>query len=313
LSASYNLHPISCDVGLVQKNALQEDLDQTLGALERFYPLHRHLVDRVAAIWRDCELVICDIAPLGLAAAQRAGVSSVLIENFTWDWIYQPYEQDLPSFRDIDRTLKEIYALADYHIKTAPWCADQPDCFKTPPISRPITLSRALSRQRLGVSEKDAVVLITQGGAEGGLHALDRLGRLDDITFVLPGAVRGEPQRRDNLLLLPRNSHCYHPNLINAADVIIGKLGYSTIAEIHQAGTPFGYICRDNFRESGPLAEYVEKNMSALHIDAKDYESGDWTDYLPELLALPRGPAEAVNGADIAAKFIQNLLETSHD
>jgi len=308
---SWTMRELETDVGLVQIDPIKADLPASVEKLRRMYPLDNGLIRTLAKDLRNqrCSLVIADIAPMGIAAAKAAGLPVVLVENFTWDWIYQPYEREWPDFVAINHELRALYSRADYHIKTEPWCADSPDCLKTPPISRSITLGREQARQRLGVSATEKTVLITHGGTESNHHELDHLSELPDVTFVVPGATPGAPVKRDNLLLLPRKSHCYHPNLINASDVVIGKLGYSTIAEIHQAGTPFGYICRDDFRESGPLAEYVEKNMSALHIGLQEYESGEWVARLPELLALPRGGAPDQFGADIAAAHIRNILE----
>ncbi len=311
LTGSWTMQELETDVGLVQIDPIRADLPASIAKLQRMYPLDQGLIDALAGdlLRQDCALVIADIAPMGIAVAKAAALPVVLVENFTWDWIYQPYQHKWPAFVEINRELRSLYAQTDYHIKTEPWCCDDRDCLKAPPICRPITLDRQLSRQRLGVSAEENIVLITHGGTESNQHELDHLNQVPDVTFVVPGATRGAPVRRGNLLLLPRASHCYHPNLINTADVVIGKLGYSTIAEIHQAGTPFGYICRDGFRESGPLAEYVEKNMGALHIDLQEYESGAWVAHLPELLALPRGDAPDRSGADIAAAHIRNILE----
>ena len=41
----------------------------------------------------DVRLVIADAPPLGCAAAAAAGIPSVVVSNFTWDWIYQAYRR----------------------------------------------------------------------------------------------------------------------------------------------------------------------------------------------------------------------------
>ena len=86
-------HDLVTDIGMVQKNALNEDLPQTIAALDKFLPFDPILIARLAdqLVETDCRLVVCDIAPLGIAVAKAAGIPSVLIENFTWDWIYEAY------------------------------------------------------------------------------------------------------------------------------------------------------------------------------------------------------------------------------
>ena len=76
------------------------------------------------------------------------------------------------------------------------------------------------------------------------------LGR-DDPWLVIPGS----PQlaRDGRVIRLPAHSDFEHPDLIHAADVVVGKLGYSTLAEVWAAGVPFGCVMRPHFPESAPL------------------------------------------------------------
>ncbi|MBN1106743.1 MAG: hypothetical protein JXL84_25295, partial [Deltaproteobacteria bacterium] len=98
LSGSFHLHRVLTDIGLAQKTPLKADLPETIRRLDRFLPFDPAMVERLAGSLRrsGCRLVVCDIAPLGIVAAGTAGIPSVLIENFTWDWIYEAYERDHP-------------------------------------------------------------------------------------------------------------------------------------------------------------------------------------------------------------------------
>lgn len=114
LTAPYTLHPLHTDIGLVQHDALREDFDRTITRLDALYPLRAKLLDRLAELFADCNLVLCDIAPAGIAAAELArkkfgaGVRSVLIENFTWDWIYAGYSEQHPGFKPHIRYLQQL-------------------------------------------------------------------------------------------------------------------------------------------------------------------------------------------------------------
>jgi hypothetical protein len=89
------------DVGLVQQSALVEDLAATVARLDEFVLFDQFLI----CTWADwlqrlhCELLICDIAPLGLVVAEAAGLDSILIENFTWNWIYDGYGLEVPGLQ----------------------------------------------------------------------------------------------------------------------------------------------------------------------------------------------------------------------
>ncbi|NIP24437.1 MAG: hypothetical protein GWO38_11610, partial [Phycisphaerae bacterium] len=82
-------HYMLTDIGLVQQTPFEADLAATVRALKQFLPFDPAQIATRAAELRQqhCVLVVCDIAPLGIRIAQKAGVPSVLIENFTWDWL----------------------------------------------------------------------------------------------------------------------------------------------------------------------------------------------------------------------------------
>jgi hypothetical protein len=93
VTASFTYHTLLTDIGLVQESSLRENIPQTLNLLRKFLPFDLELVIDLAKHIRQlkCELILCDIAALGIAVAEVAKVPSVLIENFTWDWIYEGY------------------------------------------------------------------------------------------------------------------------------------------------------------------------------------------------------------------------------
>ncbi|HMQ55190.1 MAG TPA: hypothetical protein PKD98_24115, partial [Anaerolineae bacterium] len=69
---SFSYHETLTDIGLVQKDALVEDLPQTLEALNNFLPFDPTLVDTLArqVDLAASRLILCDIAPLGIVVAQ---------------------------------------------------------------------------------------------------------------------------------------------------------------------------------------------------------------------------------------------------
>jgi hypothetical protein len=119
LSGAFRYHALLTDVGLTQKNSLVEDLPATLARLSQLFPFDRTVIQTLAeqVVAQGCRLVLCDIAPMGIAVAQAAGLPSLLVENFTWDWIYEgypAYRQPLQPYIDY---LRELFAAADYHIQ----------------------------------------------------------------------------------------------------------------------------------------------------------------------------------------------------
>ena len=299
--SNYDLHPLLTDVGLVQVSAMEEDPAATLVRLEEFLPFKDDLLDRLATTLcaLDCGLVLADISPLGIAAARHARIPSVLIENFTWDWIYEAYVEDHPAFEAQMAAFARIFAGADLRIQTTPVCRASPAAVAVEPVSRAPRTAPDEVRRRLGVPPDFPVVLVTMGGIPWRHPALDELESSDAAIFLIPGITDGI-ERRGNLLAVPHRSGFFHPDLVHASDAVVGKLGYSTLAETYAAGVPFAYIPRPVFRESGPLAAFVAERMSGLALTPLEFESGSWRARIPELLALRRSPGRE-NGAFAAA------------
>lgn len=307
---NYTYHNCLCDVGLAQKTSLDEDLPETLRRLENLYPLNPAQISTLAAQIKTlgCRLVVSDIAPMGIAIAREAGLRSILVENFTWDWIYQAYTASEPSFDKYIKILANLFDSADDHIQTEPVCFPRPASMTTLPVSRPFRSSRADIRTRLSIPNDQPVVLITMGGIETAFDFLSSLEKVKDIFFIIPGGTNGEA-RQSNLRLLPHHSGFYHPDLAAASDAIVGKLGYSTLSEACTAGIPYGFIPRSQFRESPPLARYVTENMSGMEIQESAYVQGTWIDMLPDLISRPRVPIPGINGADQLAMWISQYLK----
>jgi len=64
--------------------------------------------EQVVAV--GCLLVVSDISPMGLLVAETAEIPSILIENFTWDWIYQGYPTYQQEFSALIEELQQRYA-----------------------------------------------------------------------------------------------------------------------------------------------------------------------------------------------------------
>ncbi|XCN71903.1 MAG: hypothetical protein Q3M24_16560 [Candidatus Electrothrix aestuarii] len=317
LTASYEIYPLQTDVGLVQHDALHEDLDQTVQQLQAFYPLRAELLDQLAALFADCQLVLCDIAPVGIAAAAQARkrygspVRSVLLENFTWDWIYQSYLASHPEFAGIISYLEELYSQADYHIQAEPVCASDAVDLLAPPIARAARVGeqgRVAVRKQLGLQEEQQVVLVTMGGIAGTELPLAQMKACRDFCFVLPGQGGKEVKVDGNLFFFPSYSAIRHPDLIAACDAVIGKVGYSTLAEVYQAGIPFAYISRDGFRESRPLADFIAREIPSLPLSEEAFRQQDLSEMLTRLCLLPRRESSTESGAEVVAAFLQGLL-----
>ena len=213
-------------------------------------------------------VVVSDIPPLAIGAAAAAGIPAVGVSNFSWDWILAGYADREPRLRPVVRRYAEAYRKADCVFRL-PMHGDLgafPVIIDVPLLTHRSRLPRALVRRRLGITSDEGlpVVLISFGGFGSGPFAAFDAPDLEGIVFLAfaekPEGFRGDWRR------LPSPSAIPHEELVAACDVVIGKPGYSTAAEVLAQRTRFLYLSRaDWHRRSGPRSGPPTRRLCARH------------------------------------------------
>jgi UDP:flavonoid glycosyltransferase YjiC (YdhE family) len=309
LGASFGYHERAVDVALAQRSALEEDLDESAERLERFLPFAEGLVRSLAEEVRGsgCAAVLCDIAPLGIAVAEAARVPSVLVANFTWSWVYRHYGEDHPTFLAAADYLERWERRATVRINTSPVCDPSAPGVTVSPLSRRPLRPREEIRRALHLGGEERMVLVTMGGISWNYRRLEALSALERASVVVPGG-SAEPRRERNLVLLPHRCGFYHPDLVHAADAVIGKLGYSTVAEVCRAGAPLGYVTRPSFPESPVLERFVRQHLASRAIPPEAFAAMAWVGAVPELLVDRPALADCGDGGDQVAVLVDELV-----
>jgi hypothetical protein len=103
-----------------------------------FLPFDRATVGTLADLVKNwhCALIICDISPLGIKVGREAGIPSLLVENFTWDWLYEGYVKEEGRIGKHIQYLKQLFCAVDYHIQTEPVGLPGSPDLVTFPVSR---------------------------------------------------------------------------------------------------------------------------------------------------------------------------------
>ncbi len=293
LPRCFTYHRLASDVGLVQVSALIENLDATVERLDGSPFQDFAVIETLGKRLRQlgCDLVISDISPLGLMVADHLDLPSVLVENFTWDWIYANYPGAPPRLLHHGRAMAVAFARANLRIQAMPVCNPVAGGVTVPPVARAPHTTRSEVRRRLEVPADDPLVLLSMGGAGWDYRQLGELEHQDRAWIVVPGGGR-TARRRGRLLVLPFHGGFYHPDLVAASDIVVGKLGYSTVAEAYHAGAAFAYLARPKFPESPILASFVEEHMVTMEIDEVAFRSGDWLFEIESLLDTPPPPPQ---------------------
>jgi hypothetical protein len=310
LTLGFGYNEIPTDIGLVQETAFAENVPETIKLLDSFLPFDERLIESLAKrlAEQQFELVVCDIAPLGIVAARAAGIPSVLIENFTWAWVYEKYARHREEFMKHSEYMDAVFEAADYRVRAEPTCGDGNADLVVRPIARTCRLPRSEVRSKLGIPDDHKAVMVTTGGVPSHISRRSIRGVPSDTHIIIPSHDQSL-RRQDNVVLLPMQSGVYHPDLVNACDAIVGKLGYSTVPEAYYSRIRFGYVRHDSFPESDILERFVTNHMSVLEVPQLNLESGDWISCVDRLGDLPESPiVNHTNGSQRAARFILSLL-----
>ncbi len=311
LDKSFVYHNMKTDVGVVQISPFSIDLAKTLKELDSMY----HPINQISTLLTEqllrinCKSVFCDIAPIGLLAAERLDLPSFLIENFTWDWIYQSYHSFSNDFEYWIDTLRGIFYRATWTIQTEPYCENRLDAnLSVSPVSRSPRKTSIEIRNDLNIPQAAKIILSSFGGFGENSQPITTPSDRQDLVMIIPGKY-SHLQKDGNIIHLPFVSNYYYPDLVNASDLVIGKAGYSTLSEVFYADVPFGLIQRNDFRESVILEDYIMNHMVGRFIDYQDLSTGEWLTKIDDLLNYTKKPKNLVNGAIQIAEFASKVLQ----
>ncbi len=313
------LIPGACDTGVVQIDSLRLDESATIERADAFSRTldrrAREEADLLGA--HDARLVISDAPPLGCAAAAAAGVPSVVLTNFTWDWIYEGYSADLAGAPALLPSIRTAYRHAE-----AAWRLPMHGGFATfdtivdvPFVARHARHSRDTVRRVLDLPHNQPLVLSSFGGygvSGFDVTALDCLASYDvvlthrDEGDELSGAPAGVHQISESRLY---DAGLHYEDLVAASDVVATKPGYGIIAECIANETAVLYTSRGHFVEYDVLVDAMPKYLRCGFIDHDDLFAGGWRTALDRIMASPPPPDRPrTDGAEVIAELIDRRI-----
>jgi Glycosyl transferase family 1 len=298
------------DVGILQKDSLEMDLDRTLRACQSLHNSVPRLIEQETNFIREHQihLILGDIPPLCFEIASRASIASVAIANFTWSRIYRAYIKSHPAFISLIEEMETFYRNANLAL-TLPYPCGM-DVFprqeSIPWVARTSVLTKEEARKAFGLPQSATIVLLSFGGL--GLERLpwSHLKQLGDFFFVTTGETKHET---NNLRVLPEAQRKYE-DLVRAVDVVVAKPGYGIVADVisHQVRTL--YTDRGEFAEYPHLTRALDDCATAEFIPQDQLLSGNLAPYLTRLLNKKESwPAVPVDGAAVAAAKILGLID----
>ena len=308
-----------CDTGVVQIDSLRLDEQATIARAVEFY---RTLDDRArteaAMLARHtARLVISDAPPLACAAAAEAGIPSVVVTNFTWDWIYAGYAPERVGAPELVPTIQEAYRRAD-----AAWRLPMHGPFEpfdtiidVPFIARHARHPRDVVRRTLHLPLDRPLVLSSYGGYgvtgfdPSALDCLEHYGVIlthRDADDRIDDAPAGIDQVSESQLY---DSGLRYEDLVAAPDIVATKPGYGIIAECIANHTDVLYTSRGHFVEYDVLVAEMPRFLRCTFIDHDALFSGRWRASLDAITTSPPAPERPpTNGAEVIAEMIDQRI-----
>jgi hypothetical protein len=302
---------LAVDVGLVQHDALTIDETGTAEAWRSFVAGWDAMVEREASWLRrsGARMVLADIPPLAFEAAARAGVPTVGLANFSWDWIYRYLGERHPALARAAEQAAAAYGQATLLLEL-PFAGDLsafPHRERIPLVARRPRLARREARRRLGVTEP-VLVLVSFGGV--GLPGLDprRLPVLPDVRFLVSGCALDLPDHVAGITSTEwvRLGLGYQ-DLVGAADVVVSKPGYGIVSDAIAARTRLVYTDRGDFPEYPILVREMQAWLPSAHLGNRELLGGALAGPIEEVLSQPFPEPPALDGARVAAQRLLSV------
>jgi hypothetical protein len=316
--ANIRLERAELDPGAIEKDLFTIDHAATVeavrGAMGR---RDRVVAAEVEFIRRQkIERILCDIPFFAGDIAAAAGIPSIAITNFTWDWIYEPY---FSEHQDLLRQIERSYSRIDTLLKI-------PFGGRTDWFSEVIDISVISSRSRRSAeeilrslvleSDRPRVLISLRGGISDGAMVV-AANSCPKYVFLsttpvprdAPENLRHFPIKTGEQEAHPDQQSLTFSDLLAGSSVVLSKPGYGIVADCLAARKPLLWPRRYGFREDEVTLAEASPYLPMREIPHADLFAGNWKSHLDRLLQMPM-PARnlATDGASVAAQIISCRL-----
>jgi L-arabinokinase len=323
VTGPFELDDRPADTGVVQFDSLRLDEAATIREAAEFYrTLEARARDEADLLRRrNVRLVVSDAPPLGCAAAALAGIPSVVLSNFTWDWIYSGYAEHLACAPDLIPTIQRAYRHADaawrlpmhggFGTFDETWLAEAPQARQrvdVPFVARHATHSREDTRRTLGLplNRRLALSSFSIYGADG--IDFSHLDTARDWDIILTGNADVPPPSAGTRVVCEPALYAAglrYEDLVAASDVVVTKPGYGIISECIANQTALVYTSRGRFVEYDVLVGEMPRYLQCAYLDQESLFAGRWRAALEASVDAPAPPERpATNGAEVIAGLI---------
>lgn len=297
------------DCGCVQIDGVTVDIPATLESYKQIADRNRLIIDQEVR-WckkNNISCILGDITPFAFDVAQKAGIPSIALSNFTWYDIYSEYMNGNDHFLPYLDEIRDQYNKADIFLSMFP--ANPMEyinrCKDISIIGRRGVSVRKQIAERYHFSEEKKIGLIYIGCY--GLDSIcwEKLGLLKEWEFL---SLYDVEQRPSNFHIVEKQWFRYQ-DLTASADVVISKPGYGVVSECFLNGTPLLYIPRMDFAEYPVLKAAIDSWGGGIQIAEQMLSSCEWFDLLGEIANRKVAPLIDKDGVQVAIQEILNIVK----
>lgn len=298
----YTYRKCSLDGGVKHQENLVADLVATKEMLLGLFSQREDLVHQ-EAIWlreNKIDLVIADIPYFIIEAAGYAQIPAFGISNFDWVFIYGELFKDVPDLKLIINAIYGLYRRLDKCYLPALGTALSVPGFRNPESCGILVRS---SQADTKILHKNILLIMFGGEGEMSVDFPQICAAWEGEVLSINSSVQASNHR-----LIPRDAD--FSALMQQASLVLCKPGYSTFAEIRQAGVPAYYIPRRNYPEERVLIEGVQDCANLREVCILPENEQEWRELFankPE-----RGSGEEAANEQIAGLILRDYLQLKH-
>lgn len=309
LKKSLSLREKRLDIGLVQLDSLQFDLEASRQAVESLHHNRGALVEEEIHFLKNTEIsaVVSDIPFLPFVAAYQQSIPAIGISNFSWDWIYKAYAPSDPRWAPLVDWIGESYQKCALLLQLPMHgdCSVFPNIEDVPLVARRAKRNKDETRNILQLKLNQRLYLVSFAYLELDETAQKRVQDINDAVFLYKYPLNFHFGNGICLDQLPLT----YEDVVAAVDGVITKPGYGIVADCLAHGTPIIYTDRGFFPEYDILVQEIEKQLATVYLSSSDLYGGRWKSAIKQLESQTRTiPDIPCNGAEVCAKIIMRYL-----
>jgi len=308
LNIDFELNPAAVDVGVIQKNAVQEDRDTSIQCMRKWIDqFDAHIAQEIA--WLDAvqaTLVLSNISPLAFPAAKAFGIGSIAIATLDWHTIYSHW---MDAEDHVIRTLAKAYNACDL-LLTPPMAMHMP-AFPTQRnialiVSQPSSNTKKLPPMLTSRHDPRHKALVLFGGCGNPPYDMHGLANMPDWLFFIPDiSTASISPMQDHLQPIHFNADLRPVDVMPYIDVVVCKPGYGVLSDCWATATAIAWLERPDFPEFPMLKTWLDDSFPAAGMSRDDFQCGAWRQALETALTHPtRFPKQAHDGDRVAADII---------